>query len=61
MQSKSDKNNVTVMRVDKDAGHGAGKSTEKVISGIADTFAFIEKAVGPVNQDEYKKINIFNF
>ncbi|MBI1214211.1 MAG: prolyl oligopeptidase family serine peptidase [Alphaproteobacteria bacterium] len=43
-----------LLRVDKDAGHGAGKSTQKVIQEAAETMAFIEKAIGPVNQLAYK-------
>ena len=48
------KDNKTLLRVEKDAGHGAGKSTQKIIQDWAETFAFIEKAVGPVDQTAYK-------
>jgi prolyl oligopeptidase len=43
------------LRVEKDAGHGAGRSMDKVIDDIADTHAFIEHEIGPVNQAEYKQ------
>lgn len=55
LQARSDKNNTTLLRVEDRAGHGAGKPTAKVIKAYAESFAFIEKAVGPVNQQEYKK------
>lgn len=45
---------VTLLRVDKDAGHGAGKSTQKVIQEYAETRAFVEQAIGPINQLDYK-------
>lgn len=54
LQAKSSPDNVTVMRVEKDAGHGAGRSTQKYIQEWSHTFAFIEKAVGPVNQNAYQ-------
>ena len=50
----SHSDNVTLLRVEKDAGHGAGMPLEKYIHGYAETFAFIEKAIGPVNQDALK-------
>jgi len=55
LQAKSHKDSVTVMRVEKDAGHGAGKPTKKIIQGYAETHAFIERAIGPINQNEYIK------
>lgn len=54
LQAKSHPANDTLMRVEGRAGHGAGMPTEKIIQGYAETFAFIEKAIGPVNNAEYK-------
>lgn len=45
---------VSLLRVAKDAGHGAGKPTMKVIEEMAETVAFIESAIGPINQADYK-------
>ncbi|MEZ0260983.1 MAG: prolyl oligopeptidase family protein [Alphaproteobacteria bacterium] len=54
LQARGDKGNKTLLRVEGRAGHGAGKPTSKIIEGYAETFAFIEKAIGPVNQNDYK-------
>lgn len=54
LQAKSSPDNLTLMRVEKDAGHGAGRSIQKYIRDWAETFGFIEKAVGPVDQKAYK-------
>jgi len=54
LQARSAPENRTLLRVEKDAGHGAGKSTRQIIQDWAETFAFIEKAVGPVDQAAYK-------
>lgn len=55
LQAKSSPENTTLMRVEERAGHGAGKPTAKYIQDWAETFGFIEKAVGPVDQKEYAK------
>lgn len=55
LQAKSSPDNVTLMRVEERAGHGAGKPTAKYIQDWAETFAFIEKATGPVDQRAYAK------
>lgn len=54
LQARSATDNVTLLRVEDRAGHGAGKPTAKVIKAYAESFAFIEKAIGPVNQKDYK-------
>lgn len=54
LQARSDYGNTTLLRVEERAGHGAGKPTAKVIKSYAESFAFIEKAVGPVDQKAYK-------
>jgi len=54
LQAKSAPENKTLLRVEKDAGHGAGKSIQKIIQDWAETFGFIEKAIGPVDQEAYK-------
>ncbi len=54
LQARSNPDNVTLMRIEEKAGHGAGKPTGKYIQDYAETFAFIEKAVGPADQKAYK-------
>ncbi|TAL27870.1 MAG: S9 family peptidase [Alphaproteobacteria bacterium] len=54
LQAKSCKKNLTLLRVEDKAGHGAGKPLSKYIQDYAETFAFIEKAIGPVDQKAYK-------
>jgi len=41
LQAKYKGNNPVLIRIDTQAGHGAGKSTEKIIDEAADTWAFI--------------------
>jgi prolyl oligopeptidase len=53
-QAKASKDTLCLLRVETRAGHGAGKPTAKVIQELVDTQAFIEKAIGPIDQDEYK-------
>jgi len=40
LQSKQSGNNPTLIRIETDAGHGAGKPTSKIIQEYADIFAF---------------------
>ncbi|MFO7701417.1 MAG: prolyl oligopeptidase family serine peptidase [Psychroflexus maritimus] len=40
LQSKQSGNNPTLIRIETDAGHGAGKPTSKIIEEYADIFAF---------------------
>ena len=54
LQALSAAKNVTLLRVETKAGHGAGKPTAKIIQEEAEVFAFIEKAIGPVNQKAYR-------
>lgn len=54
LQALSAPGTVSMLRVGKDAGHGAGKPTMKAIEEMAETTAFIESAIGPINQLEYK-------
>lgn len=54
LQARSNPDNLTLMRVEDRAGHGAGKPTAKIIQGYAETHAFIEKAIGPIDQKAYK-------
>jgi prolyl oligopeptidase len=56
LQARSSGKNLTLLRVEDRAGHGAGKPIAKIIEGYAETFAFIEKAIGPVNQNAYKAL-----
>lgn len=53
-QAQSAPGTVSLLRVEKDAGHGAGKPTKKIIREHAETMAFVEKSIGPINQLAYK-------
>jgi prolyl oligopeptidase len=53
-QAKAADDTLCLLRVETRAGHGAGKPTAKVIQELVDIHAFIEQAIGPINQDEYK-------
>lgn len=53
LQTIAHRDNVTLLRVETDAGHGAGLPTEKRVKGYAETHAFIEKSIGPINQNDY--------
>jgi len=50
LQAQSAPRTVSLLRVEKDAGHGAGTPTGKFIQTYAETTAFVESAIGPVNQ-----------
>ena len=52
LQEKYKGNNPELIRIDTQAGHGAGKSTEKIIDEAADTWAFIFYNLGV--KPEYK-------
>lgn len=54
IQARGDKDNDSLLHVETRAGHGAGKPTEKIIQEMAETHAFIEKSIGPVDQNAYK-------
>ncbi|MBI3441713.1 MAG: S9 family peptidase [Proteobacteria bacterium] len=54
LQALSHEDNTTLLRVEGRAGHGAGKPTAKIIQAYAESFAFIEKSIGPVDQKAYK-------
>jgi len=54
MQAKAHPDSVCLLRVDTRTGHGQGKPTDKVIQEMADTQAFIERSIGPINQDTYR-------
>ena len=54
LQAKEDPSCVTLLKVNMNGGHGAGSTTEAWCKDKAETFVFLEKALGPVNQDDYK-------
>lgn len=54
LQARAHPDTVSLLRVETKAGHGAGKPTQKIIDEYAETVAFIEKAIGPVSQVDYK-------
>ena len=43
-----------LMKVMKNAGHGAGMSKEQSIKQIVEEHAFLKKTLGPVDQKTYK-------
>ena len=51
LQAESDPSNVVLLHVEKGASHTTGKDP---VRGLAQKFAFVEKALGPINQDNYK-------
>lgn len=54
LQSRADKNSVTVMRVATDGGHGGGGSIKLWQQDKANVYAFLERTLGPVDQKAYK-------
>lgn len=44
----------TFMRINTDGGHGAGQTTAKRIDSLSAVFAFLQMALGPINQSAYK-------
>jgi prolyl oligopeptidase len=44
----------TYMRINMDGGHGAGQTTAKRIDTLSAVFAFLQMALGPINQTAYK-------
>jgi len=55
LQQNASKDTLALLRVEKDAGHGAGKPKDKTIAEMAEVQSFIEKAIGPLSQSDYKK------
>ena len=47
-------NSLFLMRVEKDAGHGAGKPRDKIIREAVEAHAFLVKSLGPIDQNAYK-------
>jgi prolyl oligopeptidase len=45
---------VTLLHTNTDGGHGAGQTTASRIASEAATMAFLEKALGPIDQAAYK-------
>ncbi|HYD16876.1 MAG TPA: prolyl oligopeptidase family serine peptidase [Patescibacteria group bacterium] len=54
LQAQSSPDTVSLLRVNRKAGHGGGKPTKMVIQEYAETSAFVESAIGPINQQSYK-------
>lgn len=53
-QAVSHPDNIAFLCVKKNAGHGAGDSTKKIIAGEVDGLAFVERTIGPIDQCSYK-------
>lgn len=54
MQERAHPDTICLVRTEHNAGHGNGNLPQKkYISLMSDIFAFTEKAIGPVDQDEY--------
>lgn len=51
---KAHPDSLAIMRIEKDAGHGEGTALHKKIAESIDKFAFLEKTLGPINQNDYK-------
>jgi prolyl oligopeptidase len=54
MNEIANDNSLCLLRVEKDAGHGAGKPKEKVIREMVEEHAFLIKTLGPIDQKAYK-------
>lgn len=55
LQAKESKSSKTLLHVNTDGGHGGGGSLKKWIAATADRNAFLERTLGPVDQDAYRK------
>ena len=53
-QEKGHQDN-TYLRVDEDAGHGAGKPIQKIIENSADRYAFLVRTLGPIRPKTQSK------
>ena len=53
-QEKADPESLCLMRLEKDASHSGGVSKSKRIAGIVEGFAFLERALGPIDQNKFK-------
>ena len=54
MNEIANDNSLCLLRVEKDAGHGAGKPKGKMIREMVEEHAFLIKTLGPINQRAYK-------
>ena len=45
---------LTLLRVARNQGHGAGRSRDQLIADMAAEHAFLVKTLGPIDQNEYK-------
>lgn len=52
---KADPGSLCLLNVQKDAGHGMGKSTEKALEELAQQQLFLEKTIGPISQEKYRE------
>lgn len=53
-QEKADPESLCVMRLEENAGHGAGKPKAKTIREMVEVNAFVEQAIGPIDQKKFK-------
>ncbi|MBU0800808.1 MAG: prolyl oligopeptidase family serine peptidase, partial [Alphaproteobacteria bacterium] len=54
LQQHAHRDNIALLRVGQDTGHGAGKPLALEIAEYADIFAFVTRSIGPINQAEFK-------
>ncbi len=54
LESREDPASVTLLKTNTDGGHGAGQTFKQYAADLAETYAFLEKALGPINQQAYK-------
>lgn len=54
MQEKADPQTLSFLRVEMDAGHGAGTSLQKSLDEAATIMGFCAATIGPINQTAYK-------
>ena len=54
LQAREAEGSITVMRVATDGGHGGGGSLKLWFEGKANVYAFLERTLGPIDQNAYK-------
>jgi prolyl oligopeptidase len=55
LQGKEDADSITLLKVKTDGGHGAGMTVTQSRQDVADVRAFLDRTLGPTDQQAYKK------
>ena len=54
LQTREDSSSITLLKVRTDGGHSAGMTEEQWYADIAALHAFLDKTLGPIDQNAYK-------